>query len=45
MIRLSSQQIFSGGINRLQDLSAQLNKTDEQIATGKRVNRLRRRVF
>jgi len=39
MIRLSSQQIFSGGINRLQDLSAQLNKTDEQIATGKRVNR------
>ena len=39
MIRISSQQIFSGGINRLQDLSAQLNKTDEQIATGKRVNR------
>lgn len=39
MIRISSQQIFSSGINRLQDLSAQLNKTDEQIATGKRVNR------
>lgn len=39
MIRISSQQIFSGGINRLQDLSAQLNKTDEQIATRKRVNR------
>ncbi|PFG54170.1 flagellar hook-associated protein 3 FlgL [Marinobacter sp. LV10R520-4] len=39
MIRISSQQIFSGGINRLQDLSAQLNKTDEQIATNKRVNR------
>ncbi|WP_297794756.1 flagellar hook-associated protein FlgL [uncultured Marinobacter sp.] len=39
MIRISSQQVFSGGINRLQDLNVGLNKTSEQISTGKRVNR------
>lgn len=39
MIRISSQQIFSGGINRLQDLNSTLNQTQEQISTGKRVNR------
>lgn len=39
MIRISSQQIFSGGINRLQDLNSNLNQTQEQISTGKRVNR------
>lgn len=39
MIRISSQQIFSGGINRLQDLNSNLNQTQEQLSTGKRVNR------
>jgi len=39
MIRISSQQIFSGGINRLQELNSSLNQTQEQISTGKRVNR------
>lgn len=39
MIRISSQQIFSGGISRLQDLNSSLNQTQEQISTGKRVNR------
>jgi flagellar hook-associated protein 3 FlgL len=39
MIRISSQQVFSGGINRLQDLNVNLNQTQEQISTGKRVNR------
>lgn len=39
MIRISSQQIFSGGISRLQDLNSSLNQTQEQISTGKRVNK------
>jgi flagellar hook-associated protein 3 FlgL len=39
MIRVSSQQIFSGGINRLQDLNSNLAQTQEQISTGKRVNK------
>ncbi|SFR42877.1 flagellar hook-associated protein 3 [Marinobacter daqiaonensis] len=39
MIRISSQQIFSGGVNRLQELNVGLNKTQEQVSTGKRVNR------
>ena len=39
MIRLSSQQVFSGGISRLQELNSSLNKTQEQISTGQRVNR------
>lgn len=39
MIRISSQQVFSGGINRIQDLNTSLNKTSEQVSTGKRVNR------
>lgn len=39
MIRISSQQIFSGGISRLQDLNSNLNQTQEQISTGKRVNK------
>ena len=39
MIRISSQQIFSGGINRIQDLNSNLNQTQEQISTGRRVNR------
>lgn len=38
MIRISSQQIFSGGINRLQELNTTLNNTQQQISTGKRVN-------
>ena len=39
MIRISSQQIFSGGINRLQELNTSLNNTYQQISTGKRVNK------
>lgn len=39
MIRISSQQVFSGGINRLQELNANLNSTQQQISTGKRVNK------
>lgn len=39
MIRISSQQVFSGGINRIQDLNSGLNKTSEQVSTGKKVNR------
>jgi flagellar hook-associated protein 3 FlgL len=39
MIRISSQQIFSGGISRLQELNSSLNQTQEQISTGKRVNK------
>ncbi|HKK55397.1 flagellar hook-associated protein FlgL [Marinobacter sp.] len=39
MIRISSQQVFSGGINRLQDLNSSLNQTQEQISTGRRINR------
>jgi len=39
MIRLSSQQVFSGGISRMQEISSSLNKTQEQISTGQRVNR------
>lgn len=39
MIRISSQQVFSGGINRLQDLNSKLAQTQEQISTGKRVNK------
>lgn len=38
MIRISSQQVFSGGVNRLQELNATLNKTQQQISTGKKVN-------
>jgi flagellar hook-associated protein 3 FlgL len=38
MIRISSQQVFSSGISRLQELNASLNKTQQQIATGKKVN-------
>lgn len=39
MIRISSQQIFSSGINRLQELNSSLNNTQQQIASGKRVNK------
>ncbi len=39
MIRISSQQVFSSGINRLQELNANLNNTQQQISTGKRVNK------
>lgn len=39
MIRISSQQIFSGGINRLQDINSNLVDTQQQISTGKRVNK------
>ncbi len=39
MIRISSQQVFSGGINRLQELNANLNNTQQQISTGKKVNK------
>ena len=39
MMRISSQQVFSGGINRLQELNSNLNNTQQQISTGKRVNK------
>ncbi|SFM23869.1 flagellar hook-associated protein FlgL [Marinobacter zhejiangensis] len=39
MIRISTQQMFSNGISRLQSLNANLQKTEEQISTGKKVNR------
>ncbi|MGO1692300.1 MAG: flagellar hook-associated protein FlgL [Marinobacter sp.] len=39
MIRISSQQVFSSGINRLQELNSNLNSTQQQIASGKRVNK------
>jgi flagellar hook-associated protein 3 FlgL len=39
MIRISSQQIFSGGINRLQDINSNLVNTQQQISTGKKVNK------
>ncbi|MBW0145997.1 flagellar hook-associated protein FlgL [Marinobacter arenosus] len=39
MMRISSQQIFSGGISRLQELNSSLNNTQQQISTGKRVNK------
>lgn len=39
MIRISSQQVFSSGINRLQELNSSLNNTQQQIASGKRVNK------
>ncbi|WP_372963963.1 flagellar hook-associated protein FlgL [Marinobacter sp.] len=39
MIRISSQQIFSGGINRMQDLNSNLVDTQQQISTGKKVNK------
>ncbi|MDC0663288.1 flagellar hook-associated protein FlgL [Marinobacter sp. SS21] len=39
MIRISSQQIFSGGISRMQTANSNLQQTQEQISTGKRVNR------
>ena len=39
MIRLSSQQVFSTGISRMQEINTSLNKTQEQISTGQRVNR------
>lgn len=39
MIRISSQQIFANGISRLQDLNSNLASTQEQISTGKRVNK------
>jgi flagellar hook-associated protein 3 len=38
MIRISSQQVFQGGVDRLQDLNSGVNKTQEQISTGKKVN-------
>ncbi|MDY6930233.1 MAG: flagellar hook-associated protein FlgL, partial [Pseudomonadota bacterium] len=39
MMRISSQQIFSGGINRLQDINSNLVETQQQISTGKKVNK------
>lgn len=39
MIRISSQQIFSGGISRMQEVNSDLVKTQEQISTGKKINR------
>ncbi|GGC78297.1 flagellar hook-associated protein FlgL [Marinobacter halophilus] len=39
MIRISSQQIFSGGISRMQEVNADLVKTQQQLSTGKRVNK------
>lgn len=39
MIRISSQQVFASGINRLQELNSSLNSTQQQISSGKRVNK------
>jgi flagellar hook-associated protein 3 FlgL len=39
MMRISSQQIFSGGINRLQGINSNLVDTQQQISTGKKVNK------
>ncbi|XKH01000.1 flagellar hook-associated protein FlgL [Marinobacter nauticus] len=39
MIRISSQQIFNGGINRLQGINSNLVDTQQQISTGKKVNK------
>jgi flagellar hook-associated protein 3 FlgL len=36
-MRVSTQQIFERGINQIQDVTAQQAKTQEQLATGKRV--------
>lgn len=38
MVRISTQQVFQSGINRLQDINSGLQKTQEQLSTGKRVN-------
>lgn len=38
-MRISSQQVFNSGVNRLQDQGASLQKTQEQVSTGKKVNR------
>ncbi|WP_323752554.1 flagellar hook-associated protein FlgL [Marinobacter sp.] len=38
MVRISSQQIFSSGISRMQDINSDLLKTQQQISTGKKVN-------
>ena len=35
-MRISSQQIFTNGLNRLQDVNAQLNKTQQQISSGRK---------
>ncbi|PAV26228.1 flagellar hook-associated protein 3 [Tamilnaduibacter salinus] len=37
MMRISTQQVFSGGLNRLQDLNTSLNQTQQQVSSGKRV--------
>ncbi|MGM0952458.1 MAG: flagellar hook-associated protein FlgL [Pseudomonadota bacterium] len=39
MMRISSQQVFSGGINRLQGINSNLVDTQQQISTGKKVNK------
>lgn len=38
-MRISTQQIFQSGVQRMQDITAQQSKTQEQLATGKRVTR------
>lgn len=37
-MRISTQQIFQSGVQRMQDISVQQSKTQEQLSTGKRVN-------
>ncbi|WP_166263723.1 flagellar hook-associated protein FlgL [Marinobacter caseinilyticus] len=37
MVRISSQQVFQGGINRLQELNAGIQRTQQQLSSGKRV--------
>lgn len=38
-MRISTQQVFQNGLQRMQDTSVQQSKTQEQLSTGKRVNR------
>jgi flagellar hook-associated protein 3 FlgL len=38
-MRISTQQIFQSNVQRMQDISVQQAKTQEQLSTGKRVNR------
>lgn len=37
MIRISTQQVFSSGLDRLQDLNGSLNQTQQQVSSGKKV--------
>ena len=39
MYRISTAQIFNGGVDRMQTLNQRLNQTEEMVATGQKVNR------